>query len=283
MLAIRKNEEAVLLTRSMVLKIIKMKSKSILTAKTLFSALGVLYFFGLLMPLKLAGQETDSTLTKINSEWVKSFNDSKNLKSYYSENSGLLLNDTLYVGITAIEQQLKGLKKHIPNLDSYEVLNVYQLYDGSKFVLGNYKVQGKVQYSTIIGWRKEVTWIKEFEVIYKWNKEAKSETQGITIQREMWEKFSNRHRPDLITTQVFSHDGKYFNRGRRYLGKEITAAYSYMNNESYRIRLEPLNVLQVNNTIAFEIGTFHTRGKGLYTLIWRKEAEAWKLLLDFNF
>jgi len=251
--------------------------------KTSFYTLYVLCFFSVLVPLKLTGQEIDSTLTKINSEWVKSFNDSKNLKSYYSENSGLLLSDTLYVGIVSIEQQLENLKKHIPDLASYEALNVYQLYDDSKFVLGHYTAKGGAQYNSIIGWRKENSWIKEFEVIYKGDKESKPRAQGIATKRDMWEKFSNQHRPDLIATKVFSQDGKYFNRGKHYLGNEITAAYSYMNNESYSIRLEPLKVLQVNNTIAFEIGAFHTRGKGLYTLIWRKEAEAWKLLLDFNF
>ena len=56
-----------------------------------------------------------------------------------------------------------------------------------------------------------------------------------------------------------------------------------MSNESYKIKLEALKVLQVNNKIVFDIGTFTSGGKGLYTLIWKKEDDDWKLLLDFNF
>ena len=56
-----------------------------------------------------------------------------------------------------------------------------------------------------------------------------------------------------------------------------------MSNDSYKITLEALKVLQVNNKVIFEIGIYRAGGEGLYTLIWVKENEEWNLLLDFNF
>lgn len=160
---------------------------------------------------------------------------------------------------------------------------MYQLRDNQKFVLGEYKTKSGNVYSTIIGWKNRDKWTKEFEVIYNNNDYLILEIDSVNKARNNWEKLSNQHRPDLIVDEIFSDNGKYFNRGIQYSDRELIEAYSYMNNESHKIKLEPLKVLQINSDIVFDIGTFEVGGKGLYTLIWKKEVDTWKLLLDFNF
>ena len=64
---------------------------------------------------------------------------------------------------------------------------------------------------------------------------------------------------------------------------QIADAYGYMKNNSYSIDLTPQKIIQVNNQIVYEVGTYDTGGKGLYFLLWAKKREEWKLWLDFNF
>ncbi|TPN89207.1 nuclear transport factor 2 family protein [Aquimarina algicola] len=230
------------------------------------------------------GQQLENESSeKIQRSWLESLKSSKNLESFYSENSGIMINDELFIGLEDINKQLLTLIKNVGQLNIYKSLEVYQLRENQKFVLGTYETLNGKTLSTIIGWKNKGKWTKEFEVIYINTDYSNLEVNLVNQARESWEKYSNQHRPDLIVDKVFSKNGKYFNRGTLYKGKEIIDAYSYMNNESYKIKLESSKVLQISNNIIYDIGTFEVGGKGLYTLIWKKEADTWKLLLDFNF
>ncbi len=52
--------------------------------------------------------------------------------------------------------------------------------------------------------------------------------------------------------------------------------------EKFSIQLTVLGSYRCGD-ILLTVGEFQTNGKGLYTLIWKKVAGKWKLLLDFNF
>ena len=228
---------------------------------------------------QLAEESTDS----IQIEWLDAVKKSKNLEPFYIENSGILLNNTVYIGLEEINKQLLDLKRNAGQLSNYKKLEVHQLRDNQKFELGVYSTESGNIFTTIIGWKLGTKWAKEFEVIYKNGKDFTLEEESIIDGRGKWEELANQHRPDLIVDEVFSDNGKYFHRGTQYKNIEIIKAYSYMNNDSYKITLEALKVLQVNNKVIFEIGIYRAGGEGLYTLIWVKENEEWNLLLDFNF
>ena len=248
------------------------------------------YFLCLLLaaiPINTSGQQLERESTeKVQDDWLKALNGSKNLNSFYSENSGILLNDDMYIGIKEINKQILVLKKNVGKFDSYKILGKYQLQRvNQKFILGEYKTVSGDVYTSIIGWKYLDKWTKEFEVIYKNNDSFTLETELVDQARGNWERFANLHKPDLIVEEVNTNNGKYFNRGNLYTGKEIIKAYSYMANDSFKIKLESLKVLQLNNSMVFDIGTFDVgeKGQGLYVLIWKKEAGIWKLLIDFNF
>ncbi len=220
---------------------------------------------------------------QLQASWLESLRSGKSLQSFYSEGSGILLNGELFLGLEEINNQLSALIEKVGQFNSYAVIEVHQLRNEQKFVLGSYKTAKGITLSSVIGWKNKGKWIKEFEVIYRNSDYSNPGTNVVNQARADWEKHSNQHRPDLIVENVFSKNGKYFNGGTLFKGKQIIDAYSYMNNESYQIKLESLKLLQVNNDIIYDIGTFEVGGKGLYTLIWQKELDTWKLLLDFNF
>ena len=225
---------------------------------------------------------TEKSIEETQTVWLKALQNSESLELFYTENSGVMINDTLYIGLHKITQQLQKLEDD-KQFESYAAKETYQLRENQKFELGEYNYKNGKTHSSIIGWKKSDTWTKEFEVIYEKNSHSNSQLSSVNNVRDKWSKLANQHRPDLIVSQVTSKNGKYFNRGNKYKLDEIAKAYGYMSEKSFKIKLKPLKVLQVNDSIVFDIGTFEARGKGLYTLIWKKEDGNWKMLLDFNF
>ncbi|MCB0492841.1 MAG: nuclear transport factor 2 family protein [Cyclobacteriaceae bacterium] len=230
--------------------------------------------------LAIAQQTSNKSTSEVQKVWLKALQGSESLVSFYTKNSGVLIGDSLYVGWDKIESQIQ--KVYTWQFENYTSEETFQLRDNQKFELGSYQTRDGKTYSTIIGWRKGAEWKKELEI---WYEKTFSGTQEDRVERErgIWEKHSNQHRPDLIVKELASRNGKYFNRGKEYHRDEIASAYSYMNDKSYSIKLTALKVVQVDESTIFDIGTFDVGGKGLYTLIWKKEDGEWKLLLDFNF
>ena len=252
--------------------------------KNNFCIIYLLVLLTIVMPIRAIGQQFEKeSIENIQEEWLYALNNGAPLNPFYTENSGLMLNDTLIIGAEEIVTQLLFLKKKVETFESYKIIEEHRLRDNQKFAFGEYITTGGGVFRSIIGWKKGGKWTKEFEVIYIHNKDFTLEVDSINQTRENWEEFANQHRPDLIVTNVFSNNGKYFNRGNLYKDKQIITAYSYMGNDSYSIKLEPLLVSQLNSKVIFEIGIFKAGGQGLYTLIWLKELDNWKLLLDFNF
>ena len=218
----------------------------------------------------------------VQTDWIKALSEGGDLNAFYNDQSGILLNREVYLGASEIGQQLQAYWEDDP-LVRFEHQYVRQLRDQQKFESGIYETKSGKLFQTIIGWQWKETWTKTFEVIHPLAPDLNNDENIVDKGREKWVMHSNEHRPDLIAQQVFSASGKYFNRGKVYPQSEIAGAYSYMNNENYVITLEPQMVKRVDERTVFEIGIFKVGGQGLYTLIWIKENNEWKLLLDFNF
>ena len=244
----------------------------------------LLFLFIVWKPFSASSKQMQNQSTeKVQNSWLKTLKSSGNLDRFYSENSGIMINDELFTGTNQVSKKVLELKKGVGEIESYTVEKTYQIRRRQKFALGTYHTKSGAILNSIIGWRYIGKWTKEFEVIYQHSKCSKKGKDLVNKARKNWEMYSNMHKPELIVKNVFSKNGKYFNRGKLYKDTEIANAYSYMKNDSYKIKLESLKSLQVNCDILFDIGTFEVGGKGLYTLIWKKESDGWKLLLDFNF
>lgn len=241
----------------------------------------LLGFSLLFMVLSLNAQNTISS-DQIQTAWLKAFNNGEELSAFYDDQSGILLKNKLFAGQQKITSQFKLWREAIKGDLIYEKVETFQLRDQQKFEIGKYSSK-KHTYYTVIGWRKGETWNKAFETIYKNKKVKKDELAEVDNGRQAWEDASNAHDLNKLVGEVCMPNGYYFNRGRTFVGEEIKEAYSYMNNPNWKIKLTNLTQIQVNKYTVFDIGKFNSGGEGLYVLIWRKEKDNWKVLLDFNF
>lgn len=216
-------------------------------------------------------------------KWLLAFNNDADLHHFYSDQSGVLLNDVLITGVDKINQEIKVLKGQMSGKVHYERLDEFQIHDNSKFEYGIYKDALGKSFFSVIGWRNNNAWVKEFEAVYPM-KEIKTSGIGTVDQgRQTWEKYSNNHQPTELAKKLCMKKGYYFNRGRVFQGMEIAEAYAYMAKDTWQIKLEGKKSLQVNQDIIYDVGSYQSSGKGMYVLIWKRKGKDWKILLDYNF
>ncbi|NNK10759.1 MAG: hypothetical protein HKP08_05385 [Flavobacteriaceae bacterium] len=227
-------------------------------------------------------EKAKSETYQVQKRWVEMLQKQPGSAMPYTQSSGLVLNDALHIGTDAIKAALKELNSN-DRLVRYDSVAYFQLYPGQMFVHGVYTTEKGQIFHSVIGWKQDDTWNKAFEALAPKSKISEDSKTEIGLLRSSWELYSNQHRPDLIARNVFAENGRYFYKGKEYIGAQITEAYGYMKNESYSIDLTPKKIIQVNNQLVYEVGIYDTGGQGLYFLLWSKVGNDWKLLLDFNF
>lgn len=215
--------------------------------------------------------------------WISTINSKENPSLLYNDSSGLFVDDSLFIGPSTIQKALYSQIAKVGTFVQYDTIASYQLHEGSVLAIGTYTTAKGLKVSSIIGWRKDEVWIKAFEALEERSVHMPYAKEDIDLMRSSWELYSNQHRPDLIVQNIFAANGRYFYNGFENKGKQITEAYGYMRDESYSIDLMPKKVYQVTDSVIYEIGIYRTTGEGLYFLLWTKEGDSWKLLLDFNF
>ena len=114
--------------------------------------------------------------------------------------------------------------------------------------------------------------------------DTESQYPEIDQSRMEWMELCNAHRAEELVKQKYTMDAYYYNRGRLLQGtKSITQEYSYMNRESYSLKLAPRHVLFVTPDIVFEIGQCSGSYSNPYMLLWEKQADGnWQVLMDSN-
>ncbi|QBA63393.1 hypothetical protein [Muriicola soli] len=227
-------------------------------------------------------KKAKSETYQIQQQWLSTLGKQPGSAMPYNQSSGLMVEETLNIGTDAINAAIKELNSR-DRFVRYDSVAYFQLYPGQLFAHGVYTTEKGQVFQSVIGWKQDNTWKKAFEAIGPKGKISEDSKTEIGLLRSSWELYSNQHRPDLIAKNVFAENGRYFYKGKEYIGDEIAMAYGYMKNESYSIDLTPKKVIQVNNQLVYEIGIYDTGGQGLYFLLWSKVGEDWKLLLDFNF
>ena len=226
----------------------------------------------------VSGQSSES----IQESYMDNLNESNVLKEFYLSDAGLFLNGQFHQGHEAISKALLDYKATFKKRWEYESSDIVKLRKGENFELGVYR-SGKTELQSIIGWKEENGWKKEIEIIFESEKIREDGLSKVDSMRTKWVNLSNSHNPKGITEQVCSESAIYFNQGKTWVGAEINNAYSYMNDQSWSITLESIKTVQVSDDVILDIGIYRSGGRGLYVLVWGKEPEGWRVLLDFNF
>ena len=97
-------------------------------------------------------------------------------------------------------------------------------------------------------------------------------------------KLCNQHDARNLVTEMYSEATIYYHRGRIINDQNaLSEAYSYMNSPNYQLRLDPIVIEKVTDTVVFEIGQCSGSYGGKYILVWSRDKQGeWKIALDSN-
>ncbi|PQB04186.1 hypothetical protein BST85_04165 [Aureitalea marina] len=103
-------------------------------------------------------------------------------------------------------------------------------------------------------------------------------------RRKEWMQYCNAHRVDQLVNELYTKDALYYNHRPLIKGREaILREYSYMNNPSYQLELNPLIVQPLREDLVIEIGQCAGGYNGKYILIWERNKDGlWQIALDSN-
>ena len=69
--------------------------------------------------------------------------------------------------------------------------------------------------------------------------------------RKKWVKLCNKHKARNLVEELYTKDAIYYNRGRVLRGHDlISQEYSYMNNPSYSLQLNPKHIEMVDGILS---------------------------------
>lgn len=114
--------------------------------------------------------------------------------------------------------------------------------------------------------------------------ESNVNLKEIDKQRANWMALCNAHDAKDLIEAMYTENTMYYNRGRLLIGRnDLVTEYEYMNNEQYKLTLNPILVEPVSETIVFEFGQCEGSYNGKYILVWQKNSQGiWQVLFDSN-
>ena len=247
-------------------------------------------FFFLILCLNLCacktGQIFKEPIPAQNMKWLLALDGGLNMHSFYTQKSGLILDNRIHLGQEAINGALQLFRNKTKGLRYFGPIEMVE-HDSLRFFdVGYYKDKRKQNYMYLIAWNKtEEVWKKEMEYIHPFDDDSKLKEAEINSAREKWERLSNAHDHRALIEQSYTADAIYFNNGKADVGTEaIIARYAYMSNPGWQIDLTPIKVLAVQEDMVYEIGEYRSNGVGHYVIVWvRDESGNWKASFDFNF
>jgi ketosteroid isomerase-like protein len=245
-----------------------------------------LLFFVLILFSCKSTQEFTSPISAQNQNWRMSFDSALRMNPYYTDNAALFINAEIYQGEDLINEELKNFRNKIKGIKYLGSIKMVE-HDSLRFFdVGLYKDKSKAYHAYLIAWNKvDDFWKKELEIIQPYNNSSKLNEQEITAAREQWVQLSNSHNHRALIEQSYTENAIYFNNGKIDKGvEEIVTRYAYMSNPNWKIELNPIQLLSVQEDLVYEIGKYKSGGVGHYFILWTKDKEGvWKVRLDFNF
>lgn len=221
-------------------------------------------------------------------DWVDAVNNNTihALEKIYASNAVMVVSVDSIIENSSQIANYYGLKK-------YKIIAIESLFNveaskgrGIKYELIRYKTEDLKEYIQIIIWRSENgKVIREFEFTERSNPEAKEvDIDRIADRRELWVELCNANNAENLIKQLYTANPIYFNHKPLVKGLEdLNKEYSYMNNDNYKLNLQPIKLEVVNTDFAFEIGQCSGSYNGKYILVWKKQADGnWKIHIDSN-
>ncbi|MGB5379254.1 MAG: hypothetical protein WBN26_14825, partial [Muriicola sp.] len=182
---------------------------------------------GCLFSMVSRGQARSTSMQTmaLQATWISTMNSKEKPSLLYNDSSGLFVDDSLFIGPSAIQKALHSQITEVGTFVQYDTIASYQLHEGSALVLGTYTTAKGLKVSSVIGWRKGEAWTKAFEVVQERSVQMPYDKKDIDLMRSSWELYSNQHRPDLIVQNIFAASGRYFYNGFENKGEQIAEAY----------------------------------------------------------
>jgi len=226
---------------------------------------------------------------KASKQWLKMINKNDDaITQLYAKDAGQFYLNEFTQTTASINEINQKLKTEAVKFKRFNVSNKAFDNDGNYIEMAFSRSKNKTAptYIYINAWRKtDNGYQKELEIIDLMKGVEQSDYDKIDTQRIKWQLLSNQHKVADLLEITYEEDAIYYNNGEAINETvRIAGAYAYMKDDYWRIELKPVQLVQVNETTAFEIGKYVSRGEGLYAFVWRKqESGFWKLSFDFNF
>ena len=206
-------------------------------------------------------------------------------KGYHTDVVGIT-NEGLLQGSETVKQHLLSLGSRHGKLVGSESVYEVQVNPLLKYEIQSSQTDKGDQFSHIIIWSKENGSEQIIaEVIYQKTSNSDVVPAKLTEARLNWVELCNRNDAEILVSNLYTADAIYYNRGRVLTGQaDLMEEYSYMNNPSYSLQLNPAHIEMVSDSIIFEIGKCSGSYNLPYILVWRKDLdENWKIYFDSNY
>lgn len=238
---------------------------------------------------KTEGPPLPAAIEAQKTAWQESLNagNREALEGFYWQAAGMLWGRNYFQDANPVTTQWTNWQPGLGRLVEQRTQAVVRHDDTHYFEMGYYKFSEKdpTIYAYTTAWKLvEDQWLRELEVVQPLFEQQEANTREIDRARELWVERSNAHDHEKLVSQSYASDGYYVNQGKHYRGTEaISERYSYMSQPNWQIELTPVSVMKVQNEMVYELGQYRSNGVGHYIIIWEKQGEWWKVLLDFNF
>lgn len=238
---------------------------------------------------KTEGPPLPAAIVQKKGDWVNTLNqsDAEALANYYWESAGLLWGRNFFQDANPVATQWTNWQPGLGTLVEQRTQAVLKHDDSHYFEMGYYKFSEKdpTIYAYATAWKLvDGDWLREMEVVQPLFEQQGVQEREIDRARELWVERSNAHDHEVLVKQSYAADAYYVNQGQHYQGTAaISDKYSYMSQPNWEIQLTAKSVMKVQNELVFELGEYRSGGIGHYLIIWEKQGDKWKVLLDFNF
>lgn len=228
--------------------------------------------------------DQNSSLSE-NSQWVSYINsNSDSLSFLYAEDAvKILSSDDVIKGNTTISHHLLTNAGKIKSIET-DTLILANKRRKIEYELGSYFNDNDKRYVQVIIWQtKDSNRQRVFEFASPSNSKS-IVPDDIHSRRREWVALCNAHNAEALINEMYSENTLYFNHKPLLRGRDqVIADYQYMNNEKYKLDLNPIVVEAVNDHFVFEIGQCSGSYNGKYIIIWQKNSSGkWEVYIDSN-
>ncbi len=205
-------------------------------------------------------------------------------KTKYDPDAISISESGLLKGQDAISAYWKEFQKFEGEFIKYETVYKTQVLNVLEYEIGLSETANDGQFAHIVIWSKEKDTPKMAEVIFR-VETSLDVPPKLTEARNKWVKLCNEHNAKDLVTELYTEDAIYYNRGRVLTGhNQLSMEYSYMNDPSYSLQLNPKHIEMVRDDLIFEIGQCSGSYPLPYILIWKKQQDGdWKIYFDSNY